>query len=83
MRKDFVMPLDAKLGLVARARLNQDASDRVVAKVIRALPAQALPDGEEPVEPVEPFGPPEPDPFRPILPGQALPRIAPPLLPGA
>jgi hypothetical protein len=80
MRKDFVMSLDAKLGLVARARLNQDASDRVVAKVIRALPAQALPDGEEPVEP---FGPPEPDPVRPPLPGQALPRIAPPLLPGA
>lgn len=73
----FDPPIHATLGLIARARLNLDARDPVVAKVIRAKPV------EEPAEPSQPAGPPElglpatrPAPLH-------EPRIVPPFLPGA
>jgi len=77
MPPEFDPPFHAKLGLVARARLNQDAADPVVVKVIRPKPI------ESPAGPYEPFGPPElglphtfPDPGH-------QPLVVPPFLPGA
>ena len=78
-------PLDAKLGLVARARLNQDARDLTVARVIRAKqveePVASAPPAE-PVAPLEPFvPPPPPEEIAPPVPVTSPPPIRPPLLP--
>ena len=66
----FDPPFNAKLGLVARARLNRDAQELTVAKVIRARPT-ATPPPAEPNETEDPLHEGSAFPFPP--PGGSLP----------
>ena len=82
MPAGFDPPFHAKLGLLARARLNHDARDLEVAKVIRAKPPgdPLLPAESSP--PAEPPGPLAPGLSATFPPGPPADRIVPPLLPG-
>ena len=69
MPDGFSPPFHAKLGLLARARLNRDARDLSVAKIIRAKPLDEPPPagsiGSPPANPAEP-----PPVIPPLLPGE-------------
>lgn len=84
MPAGFNPPFHAKLGLLARFRLNHDARERTVAKIIRAN-AVAGPERQiDPVIPSEaPKAPEEPALSESPLPVENPSEVFPPLLPGA